>query len=125
MFQQRTPLRTLGALALVATAVTLTSVAAAGPEAAKQRVGITMKDLPSGTFVLTPLQSGQTVGIYSNTWWLTGKRGKLTIREGIEYARFEGWVDVGNDDGVAIGTWRVVRVPRATETRMATSPHCR
>lgn len=32
--------------AVLATAVTLTSVAAAGPEAAKQRVGATMKNLP-------------------------------------------------------------------------------
>ena len=43
--------------ALVA-AVTLTSVAAAGPDAAKQRVAISMKDPGNGTFVLTPLQPG-------------------------------------------------------------------
>ena len=40
------------------TAVTLTSVAAAGPDAAKQRVAISMKGLANGTFVLTPLQAG-------------------------------------------------------------------
>ena len=44
-------------VALVA-AVTLTAVAAAGPDAAKQRVAISMKGLPNGTFVLTPLQAG-------------------------------------------------------------------
>ena len=43
-------------VALVA-AVTLTSVAAAGPEAAKQRVAISMK-MGNGTFVLTPKQPG-------------------------------------------------------------------
>ena len=40
------------------TAVVLTSVAAAGPDAARQRVAISMKDLANGTFVLTPLQAG-------------------------------------------------------------------
>lgn len=118
-------------LAVLAAAVTLTSVAAAGPAAAKQRVAINMKILPESTFVLTPLQAGtlkrdsgtisgnwrnapgrevvrkgQTVGIYTNTWTLTGKRGKLVFRERIE------WVDVGNDDDVATGTWQVVRGTR-------------
>jgi len=115
-------------LAVLAAAVTLASVAAAGPNAAKQRVAIETKILPQGTFVLTPLQAGalkrdsgtisgnwqtapgrdvmrdgQKVGIYRNTWTLTGKRGTLTIRERIE------WVAVGYDDEVAIGTWKVVR----------------
>ncbi len=46
----------------------------------------------------------------TNTWTMTGKRGRLTIRERIE------WVDTGingNGDGqhdeVATGTWKVVR----------------
>jgi len=115
-------------LAVLAAAVSLTSVASAGPAAAKQRVAINMKILPESTFVLTPLRSGtlkrdsgtisgnwmtapgrevvrkgQTVGIYTNTWTLTGKRGNLVFRERIE------WVDVGNDDDVATGTWKVVR----------------
>jgi len=116
--------------ALVA-AVTLTSVAAAGPDAAKQRVAIDMKILTEETFVLTPLQAGalkrdsgtittvervlsmdgrdvmregQRVTIfYPTIWTLEGKRGTLTIRERSE------WVAVGNDDHVAIGTWKVVR----------------
>ncbi len=51
--------RVIAVVAGLAAAVTLTSVAAAGPEAAKrQRVGITMKGLPNATFVLVPLQVG-------------------------------------------------------------------
>lgn len=125
-------------LIALAAAVTLTSVSAAGPEAAKkQRVTITMKNLPNATFVLVPLQvgavkrdsgtvtfgappnynardvirDGQKVSIYPPVVWaLTGKRGTLTIRELNE------WVDIGSDgngdgqdDGVALGTWKVVR----------------
>ena len=41
------------ALVALAAAVTLTSVAAAGPDAAKQRVAIDMKIYPQYTFVLT------------------------------------------------------------------------
>jgi hypothetical protein len=107
-------------VALVA-AVTLTSVAAAGPAAAKQRVAIDMKLCWPGTsqktFVLTPLQAGplkrdsgtisfnwlsipgntvmrdgQEVTIYNGAVaTLTGKRGTVTIRGRSE------WVDVGND----------------------------
>jgi hypothetical protein len=43
-------------LVALATAVTLASVAAAGPEAAKQRVAISSKLHPEKTFVLTPRQ---------------------------------------------------------------------
>ena len=46
------------ALVTLAVAVTLTSVAAAGPAATKQRVAINMKILPKGTFLLTPFQAG-------------------------------------------------------------------
>jgi hypothetical protein len=111
-------------VALVA-AVTLTSVATAGPNAAKERVGITMKDLPDGTFVLTPLSAGtlkgdvgttgvvlsgpklvmhdgQSIEVWRNTWTLTGKRGSLTIRERVE------WIDAG-DPYIGTGTWKVVR----------------
>jgi hypothetical protein len=45
-------------LVALAAAVTLTSVAAAGPAAAKQRLAIDAKILPGGTFVLTPLRAG-------------------------------------------------------------------
>ena len=124
------------ALVALAAAVMLTSVAAAGPEAAKQRVAINMKIYPQGTFVLTPLQAGrlkrdsgtidgtwtstpgrkvvregQTVTIYDGAVaTLTGKRGTLTIRDRNE------WVDVSNENtrygyppGIGVGTWKVVR----------------
>jgi hypothetical protein len=115
-------------VALVATII-LTSVAAAGPEAARQRVAINMKIYPQKTFVLTPLQAGHLKpdsGTINSTWLnirgrdvmrdgqkvtiyngavttLTGKRGTLTIRDRNE------WIDVGNDDQIAFGTWKVVR----------------
>ena len=122
-------------VALVATII-LASVAAAGPEAAKQRVVIDMKIYPQKTFVLTPMQAGalkgdsgkissnwlsipgrkvmrdgQEVTIYDGSVaTLTGKRGTLTIRGRNE------WVDVGQDgnrdgerDSVATSTWKVVR----------------
>jgi hypothetical protein len=124
------------ALVALAAAVTLTSVAAAGPAAVKQRVAIDMKLYPQKTFVLTPQQfgalkadsgtishnflsirgrdvmrDGQKVTIYAGgVATLTGKRGTLTIRDRNE------WVDLardgngdGQNDGIAIGTWKVVR----------------
>jgi hypothetical protein len=120
-------------LAALAAAVTLTSVAAAGRDAAKQRVVIDMKLCSPGksqrTFVLTPQQfgplkrdsgtisfnwlstpgntvmrDGQEVTIYNGgVATLTGKRGTLTIGGRNE------WVAVGNDDSIAISTWKVVR----------------
>jgi hypothetical protein len=125
-------------LAVLAAAVTLTSVASAGPAAAKQRVAIDMKIAPKETFVFSPEQSGplkrdsgrittvsqvlpmsgrnvlrngQKVTIFNGALWtLEGKRGTLTIRERAE------WVDVGSDvngdafpDSVGFGTWKVVR----------------
>jgi len=127
----------IGVLVALVVAVTLASVAAAGPDATKQRVAINMKIFRDETFVLTPLQAGtlksdsggisnveqvmsltgrtvtrdgQNVTIYSAIWTLKGKRGVLTIRERTE------WVDVGSDvngdakpDSVALGTWNVVR----------------
>ena len=126
----------IGAMAL---AVTLTSAAAGGAVAAKQRVAINMKVFPSGTFVLEPVgagalerdsgsitnrssvmatarsrevvRAGQRVTIFNAaTWTLEGKLGTLTIRERNE------WIDVGNDvngdgmsDGIAQGRWSVVR----------------
>ena len=122
-------------LAALAAAVTMTAVAAAGPEAAKQRVRISMKnpDSGSGKFVLTPLQAGtlkrdsgtasvvhtdptgvmrqgQQTYVYRGTYTLASRRGTLTIRERSE------WVNVSNEKapgfdftpGVAIGTWKVV-----------------
>ena len=122
-------------VALVA-AIALTSVAAAGPHAARQRVAINMKIYPQGTFVLTPLQGGdlksdsgkiksnwlrvpgravvrdgQSLTIYDGAvTTLTGRRGTLTIRDRNE------WLDLGQDnnsdgesDAIAVTTWKVVR----------------
>jgi hypothetical protein len=112
-------------LVALAAAVTLTSVAAASPHAAKQRLAIDMEGLPNGEFVLIPLQAGalkldsgtasdvgvgprvvmregQRVEIYRNTFTLEGKRGSLTIRERNDF------VDTG-DAYVGMGTWKVVR----------------
>ena len=124
----------LAVLAALAVAVTLASAAAAGPEAAKQRIAISSKLIPERTFVLTPfkagalkrdsgratiasddgrdvMRDGQEVTIYQGTHTLEGKRGTLTIRERTE------WVAVSNENapgygyppGVATGTWKVVR----------------
>ena len=124
----------LAVLVVFAAAVTLASVAAAGPVATKQRIAISSKLHPERTFVLTPLtagvlkrdsgaaseadsgpgrvvqRDGQRVEIFNATLTFAGKRGTLTIRERTE------WVDIGNDsnrdgsdDGVAVGTWKVVR----------------
>ena len=102
-------------VALVA-AIILTSVAAAGPDAAKQRVVINMKILPaedvcphcrsrpapwsadkgtiSSNWTNIPgrdvMRDGQKVTIYNGAvTTFTGKRGTLTIRDRNE------WVDVG------------------------------
>ena len=118
----------LAVMVVLVAAVTLASVAAAGPTATKQRVAIETKIIPDGTFVLTPLKvgalkrdsgtmtgdysttpdrvvmrDGQEVSIHPAVWTLEGRRGTLTIRERTE------WVAVGYDDGVAIGTWKVLR----------------
>ena len=126
----------LAILAACAAAVTLTAVAAAGPDAAKQRVAIDMKLWPQKTFVFTPLQAGhlktdsgaishnflsilgrdvmrdgQKVTIYDGgVATLTGKRGTLTIRDRNEWVHLErdGNGD-GQNDAIAIGTWKVVR----------------
>ncbi len=123
-------------LVALAAAVTLTAVAAAGSAAAKQRVAIDLKLWPQKKFVFTPLQAGplktdsgtishnflsipgrnvmrdgQKVTIYDGgVATLTGKRGTLTIRNRNE------WVDFardangdGQNDGIGIGTWKVVR----------------
>jgi hypothetical protein len=117
---------------LAATAVTLTSVAAGGPDAAKQRVAIMTRGVANASgpdeFVLSPLQAGalkrdagttragalptervvmregQRVTIYDPVVeTLDGKRGALVIRSRIEY------VDAGNGYHVGTGTWKVVR----------------
>ena len=101
-------------LVALAAAVTLTAVAAAGPDAAKQRVVIDLRLWPQKTFVLTPLQAGalkRDSGTISHNWLsipgrdvmrdgqkvtiydggvatLTGKRGTLTIRNRNEWVDF-------------------------------------
>jgi hypothetical protein len=115
----------LAIFAALAAAVTLASIAAAGPDAAKQRVVITMRNLPNGQFVLEPVQAGalerdsgttsvlfrrlntvirdgQRVEIYRLTFTLKGKRGTLTTQER------NNWVDTGGPF-VGMGTWKVVR----------------
>jgi hypothetical protein len=123
-------------LVALAAAVTLTSVAAAGPDVAKQRVAIDMKFYPQVTFVLTPLQTGQLkqdTGKISET--LTGVRGHDVMRDGQRVTIYDGgvitltgklgtltirdrneWVELGRDgngdgetDGIGIGTWKVTR----------------
>ena len=124
------------ALVALAAAVTLTSVAAAGLDAAKQRVAIDLKLWPQKTFVFTPLQAGslkpdsgtishnflsipgrdvmrdgQKVTIYDGgVATLTGKRVTLTTRDRNEWVHLErdGNGD-GENDAIAIGTWKVVR----------------
>jgi hypothetical protein len=116
----------LAVLAVLVAAVTLTSVAAAGPEAAKQRVAITSKGtvnaLALGRFVFTPLEEGaleadsgtesathtshvvvrqgQSVNIENYVTRREGKRGSFVIRSRVEY------VDAGNGYHVGTNTWR-------------------
>ena len=120
-------------LVAFAAAVTLTSIAAAGPDAAKQRVAIMTKGVANASgpaeFVLTPLRAGalkrdsgstgvggslptarvairdgQRVAIYDPIIEkLEGRRGTLVLRSRIEY------VDAGNGYHVGTGTWKVVR----------------
>ena len=118
-------------LVVLAAAVTLTSVAAARPVAAKQRVAIASKgvaSVPGGTFVFIPLQpgalkrdsgkgsaaglppervvmrGGQRVSIYDPiVETFRGKRGTMTIRSRIEY------VDAANGYHVGTGTWKIAR----------------
>lgn len=121
-----TPQRIVLALAA---AVTLTPVAAAGPEATKQRVAITSqaaKTTRVSQFVLAPLQAGpvkrdtgtmtaglhpgrdvmrggQRVSIYDDIVTLKGKRGSLVLRYRSEY------VAAGNGHNVGTNVWKVVR----------------
>jgi hypothetical protein len=107
------------ALVALAVAATLTSVAAAGSDAAKQRVVIDSRIYPERTFLFVPQQSGelerdsgtvsgnwkndpgrtvmrdgQEVTAYQADWVFRGRRGTLTIHERNEwYARYEGFLD--------------------------------
>jgi hypothetical protein len=115
--------------AALAAAVTLASVAAAGPDVEKQRVAFTTQ-APETTnvsrFVLTPLQAGalkrdsgtltagsppgrdvmregQSVTIYDGVGTFKGKLGSLVIRNRSE------WFEAGNGYHVATDAWKVVR----------------
>lgn len=116
-------------LVALAAAFMLTSVAEAGPDAAKQRVMITTQFAQTtqvSPFVLTPLQAGaikpdsgkwiagpdtggevmregQEVSTHAGTSTLKGTRGSLVIRHRQE------WVEAGNGYQVATATWKVVR----------------
>ena len=117
-------------LAMLAAAVTLTSVASAGPAAVKQRVAIAAKGSAhissTGTWVLEPMgagplerdsgtatstiarqrsvvRDGQSAQIITWITTSTGKRGSFVTRARIEH------VDVGNGYNVGTGTWEVVR----------------
>src|SRR5262245_45017344 len=116
------------ALALAAAAITLATVAAAGPVAAKQRIAIEGQKTISGrdAGVLTPLTSGalgrdsvtlaaccwsersvirdgQSIDINDPVLTFTGEQGTLVARDRIE------WVDIGHGYSIGTHTWRVVR----------------
>jgi hypothetical protein len=118
--------RVAGLVAMTA-AVALTSIAAAGSSATKQRVQIDMKskEFAGNTFVLAPFKAGAikrdsgTQGcVYEShrdfvrdgqeghtwecpDWTFVGKHGKLVLR-----TRFT-WTDAGLYN-IATGTWKVV-----------------
>jgi len=119
-----TKLLALTALAVAAAA--LTSAAAAGPSATRQRVAITAKKGDVHSFVLTALTRGLVAsdsGTMTDCCWtervvvrngqkiesndplltFTGKRGTFVYRARIE------WVDAGNGYGIGTGTWKIVR----------------
>ena len=118
------------ALGVFASMVTLSSVAAADPGAARQQVEITAKGnanpASSLKFVLTPLgagalkpDSGKETSVVANqrvvtrdgqraaivTWVTTckGKRGSFVLRVRIEH------IDAGNGFHIGTGTWKFVR----------------
>ena len=120
------------ALVVFAAMVTLSSVAAAGPGAARQRMEVTATGVGVGNatsslkFVLTPLSpgrlnpdSGTETSVVANkrvvtrdgqraeivTWVTTckGKRGSFVLRVRIEH------IDAGNGFHIGTGTWRFVR----------------
>ena len=119
----------LAMLGVVAAAVTLTSVAAAGPAGSKQRVEITSNGVLNGTafgkFVFTPLQAGALkpdTGTETSDWrehvlmrdgqdvtvqtYVTTRKGKLgsfVVRSRMEY------VDAGNGYLAGTNIWKFVR----------------
>ena len=115
-------LTAIAALALAA--VILTSIAAAGPRAAKQRIAI--QENANGSFVLTSLtpgaikrdtgsasfccwterhimRDGQDIDINDPRWTFTGKLGTIEGRNQV------GFVDLPDGWAVFTGTWKVIR----------------
>ena len=119
-----------GCLVALVAALTLSSVAAAGPQAARQQVDITARGVANSPvplkFVLTTYgagalepDSGTETAVVANkrivtrdgqtafviTWISTckGKRGSFVMRVRIEH------VDAGNGLHIGTGTWRFVR----------------
>jgi hypothetical protein len=118
-------------LVAIAAEVSLTSVAAAGPDAARQQVQITARGVAnpasSAKWVLTPLspgglepdsgtdassviasqrvvtRDGQRAEIVTWVGTSKGKRGSFVIRARIEH------IDAGNGFHIGTGTWRFVR----------------
>jgi hypothetical protein len=119
----------LAAFVALAAALTLTSIAAAGPDAVKQRVAFRTQAAQTtnvSPFVLTPLEAGplkrdsgtftaspspervvmregQSVSIYDGVGTFKGKLGSLVIRVRSE------WIEAGNGYHVATDTWKIVR----------------
>ena len=112
-----------GVTAVVAAAATLATVAAAGPTATRQRVGI---QVTGSSFVLTPLtpgaikpdagtaafccwtrrttiRDGESIEINNPRMTLTGKQGTLVAQNVI------GFVDLPKGWAVFTGTWKVIR----------------
>ena len=125
-------------LVALMTAAALTAVAAAGPQAATQRVAITSQAErtttvsaaaltplgngalrpDAGSFVASPgsqtspthaIRDGQSVEVYSGTGTFRGRRGRIVMRIRQEY------VDAGNGYHPATGTWKVLRGTGAYE----------
>jgi hypothetical protein len=118
------------ALVALAAAITLTTVASAAPNAARQRVAITSqaaKTTRVSPFVFTPLQPGP-LKRDSGTMTATFGTERVVMREGQEVSIFDGgratlkgergslvihyrdeYVDGGNGYHVGTGTWKVVR----------------
>jgi hypothetical protein len=116
-------------LVALAAAVTVASVATAGPQGSKQRVQITLSGPATNSgqkFVLTPRSagslesdSGPITAVVANqrtvtrngqeaqivTWVSTqeGKHGSFVVRARIEH------IDAGNGFHIGTGTWRFVR----------------
>ena len=116
-------------LVALAAAFVLTSVAVAGPNAARQRVIITTQAGQTtnvSPFVLSTLQTGSLKGD-SGKMIGDSPSGRSVMREGQEASTYEGratlkgkrgtlvlgyrseWVEAGNGYGVATMTWKVVR----------------